>query len=151
MLCRHNYRSPLYIHRMPNKAEDRKAIDADRYIRCCLSKVCKDLAGKYYVHDGAKCHQSKKTIAYLQRHGVRIVAPWPASSPDMNMVEQLWPLIDKRIAALSPTTETELIDAIQAAYRAVPQEHINNIALGFYKRLCAVESSGGLGARRRVR
>ena len=42
-----------------------------------------------WQHDGASIHKSKITTAHLTEREIKIL-PWPAKSPDLNVVEKIW-------------------------------------------------------------
>jgi hypothetical protein len=43
----------------------------------------------YFQQDNAPCHRAKATKKWFEKQKVEILE-WPAQSPDMNLVENLW-------------------------------------------------------------
>uniref|UniRef100_A0A914E2I8 Transposase n=1 Tax=Acrobeloides nanus TaxID=290746 RepID=A0A914E2I8_9BILA len=60
--------------------------------------------GYEFMHDNAPSHASfqgpRSTRAWLERHQVRVL-PWPACSPDQNLIENIWGILG---AKFTPTT-----------------------------------------------
>ena len=48
------------------------------------------------MQDNAKPHVSKKTLKVLKKNHIRTLE-WPPRSPDLNPIENLWAIIDKKI------------------------------------------------------
>ena len=48
------------------------------------------------MHDNATSHSSRATRQYLLANNVQEM-DWPASSPDLNPIEHIWDLLDKRL------------------------------------------------------
>lgn len=115
-------------------------LNSTRYIRRCLLPVTDELVARRAVwqQDGAKCHVSGKVWRYLARKGIETVnatAPWPAGSPDMNMIESMWSILDRRIAKLCPSDEASLREAAIKAWKEIPQDIIDRTVLKFRSRV----------------
>ena len=55
------------------------------------------------------------------RENVQVVFDWPPMSPDLSPIENAWALLDRKVAALQPTTLDELIGAAQRAWKELSQ------------------------------
>jgi hypothetical protein len=141
-----NYKSELVI--FPAKQESDGQIktfrlDAERYVRRCLSTVAKDLTEKnrLFQQDGARSHVAKSTKAYLKRKRIQWIEDWPPYSADMNMIEPIWKELADRVGAACPMTTEELIVAARAAWKALPQSVVNAHCKHFTTRMAKVLSS----------
>jgi transposase len=60
-----------------------------------------------HMEDNASIHTAKLTQAYHTYHGV-IRMTWPAHSPDLNPIENVWRLLKYRIGRRFPTTDAQV-------------------------------------------
>lgn len=124
-------------------------LDSNTYKRRCLAPVVPQLVrnNRVFQQDGASPHgrnaEGSAIVEYLRRKGVQLLLPWPAHSPDANMIERVWPLLNKRIAEQHPTTLDELTAAAHAAWASISQSEINATCEGFESQLRRIVASGG--------
>lgn len=79
-----------------------------------------NLSSFTFQDDNAPCHRAKKVERYKEQQGIRSL-PWPANSPDLNPIEDIWALWKDRIKRRSPQTREQL--------RLVALREWNNITL----------------------
>ena len=141
-----NYKSPLVLLKAPPNSEGRKTFrqDSTSYIRKCLSRVAPQLAqNRILMQDGASCHTSHAVSEYLARKGIAVITDWPSHSPDMNPIEQVWGLLNRRISELQPSSQEELERSAVTAWNAIPQSTIDAFAISFVNKVKRCASRGG--------
>lgn len=45
---------------------------------------------KYFMQDGAKCHWTPNVKEWFIKKNIKLINPWPAKSPDLNPIENIW-------------------------------------------------------------
>ena len=62
----------------------------------------------YFQHDGAPCHGVKPVSKWITDSGYQILGPWPGNSPDLNIIENVWTVIKRKVAEKNPTSADDL-------------------------------------------
>ena len=66
---------------------------------------------------------------------------WPASSPDLNPIENVWAILKYRVRRRmngGPHTHTALVEAVQAEWDALEQDEIDRVILSMERRVNAL-------------
>ena len=53
------------------------------------------------MHDNAPCHTAKRVKQYLTEENIKVMN-WPAHSPDLNPIENLWHIIGEQVRERNP-------------------------------------------------
>lgn len=98
-----------------------------------------------FMQDGAGCHTAARVLTYLRENRIKTMK-WPARSPDLNPIENIWALLKGKLRKISgfPGNREELIARAQSCWRELGQEAVDNILNSMPKRMrLVVEQKGG--------
>ena len=110
----------------------RSAMNSATFL-CYLKKIVRELRnGPYKNHqlklvmDSATYHRHHKVEAWMRDHDVQWVKKeeWPASSPDINPVENLWSTLQSRITSKGPTTMRSLMNLASRTWNALTLDEV---------------------------
>jgi transposase len=92
-----------------------------------------------FMQDNAPCHKAKVVMDFFNNHQVDVME-WPAQSPDMNPIENLWAIIKARRQKKYgyPKTKNDLIDQIFDIWDSIDQELVGKLADSANKRVSEV-------------
>ena len=96
--------------------------------------------------DNAPAHKSRKTQLWFVNAGFDVL-PWPAQSPDLNPIENLWGYLKQKVDAREVHGLDGLWKAVQEEWAAIPGEFLEKLADSMPQRIQAVIKSKG-GATR---
>lgn len=99
----------------------------------------------YFQQDGDPKHTSKIVQNWLSTQNFAVLK-WPAQSPDLNPIENLWALLKKRLAVYerAPTNMAELWLRIQEEWSNIPEETLHKLVESMPKRIQSVKKNKGL-------
>ena len=107
------------------------------------------------MRDGARIHTANSVKEWFQEHGI-ILLDWPAYSPDLNPIENLWAILKELINKEYPTLFKEgasqaAIDhfarVINEMWHEIPQEVIDSLIKSMDQRVNHVLAAKGWQTR----
>ena len=127
-----------------------QCLDSNYYIEI-LKKNLKATVGMIHGHpshpfifqqDNAPCHSLQKTIKYLNDENI-LLLPWPAQSPDINIIENLWQFMKNALRHDPPRTKDQLIKKLFQIWYAIPRSVINKLYNSLPHRMKAITKCKG--------
>ena len=123
-------------------------MDSRRYCHMLLSNgVIDNLRQRFggnfvFQQDNAPPHSSKYTQQHLLNH-LPSVLKWPARSPDLSPIEQLWDYLKERIKGEKFNSEDQLFQRLEREWSNIPNEIIHNCYSSFKARCIICERLNG--------
>ena len=98
----------------------------------------------WFQHDNATSHTSKVAKEFLAKSGMQVL-DWPAQSPDINPIENLWAIVKQSIRQQKkqPTNLAQLERCVKAVWKTIPKETIRNLIDSMPRRIQAVIAARG--------
>lgn len=103
-----------------------------------------------FMQDGATSHKCIKTKQWLTRQKINFIDDWPAHSPDLNPIEQLWAELNRRISENQrkvPSSVEELRRMTEQEWDALPLEVVNKYVLSFHAKCARCKQNKGGSAK----
>lgn len=129
---------------------DNGALTGVRYRDEILDGIVRPFAGAVgdtfvLMDDNARPHRARVVTEYLDREGIQRME-WPARSPDLNPIEHVWDVLQRRISArpVRPQTRQDLIQALMQEWAQIPLQQVRTLIRSFRPRCtCVVQARGG--------
>lgn len=97
-----------------------------------------------FQQDNASIHTARVTKSFFQESNLTVM-DWPALSPDLNPIENVWGLLAQRVYGFGKQYDTvdDLKTAIRAAWEGLDPVYLSNLVAGMKKRCLDVYRSKG--------
>lgn len=96
-----------------------------------------------FQQDGASAHTAKSVKTWLDEQEISCI-PWPARSPDLNPIENIWSWMDSNLVTSSITRPEELSAELERLWLAIPKEMCMSLIESMPRRVKACyEAKGG--------
>ncbi|GFT92477.1 transposable element Tc1 transposase [Trichonephila clavipes] len=97
-----------------------------------------------FQQNNAPPHVTRIVQRFFVNHKIELL-PWPARSPDLSPIEDMWSMIAQRLTQITPPAATpdQLWQHVEVAWSAVPQEHIQSLFESMSRHVSAVISNNG--------
>lgn len=123
-------------------------MNSNRYIETLKTYLLRNKSKKtiqqmVFQQDGASCHTSKATSDFLSTIGLTVL-PWPANSPDLNPIENIWAILKQNVENRGAMTKNELVKVVSEEWDALDMELINRTINSMKKRTSQVIVRQGL-------
>ncbi len=90
-----------------------------------------------FQQDLAPAHTAKGTKSWFNDHGVTVL-DWPANSPDLNPIENLWVIVKRKMRDTRPNNADDLKAAIKATWASIPPQQYHKLITSMPRRIEAV-------------
>jgi hypothetical protein len=92
-----------------------------------------------FMDDNARLHRAGVVTDYLRDKSITTL-PWPVRSPDLNPIDHIWDIIDRRVRERKPPAQTlnELEQTLHQEWQRLAQVQIRRLVGSMRRRLAAV-------------
>ncbi len=111
-------------------------MNAERYIKV-LEQHMLPSRRCVFQQDNAKPHTAAITAAWLRSRRVRVLN-WPACSPDLSPIENIWRIIKRKIRQRRPRTLQQLETYIRQEWDQIPTPKLQKLITSMPRRLQTV-------------
>jgi len=122
-----------------------KTMDSKKYVDILTLKLLPLMYDHYkktsikplFQQDNAPCHTSKVCLEYFSNNNIEVMF-WPANSPDLNPIENVWNILKKKIGRVFIKNKGDLINIINKTVNEFNINTINNIINSMDNRIDAL-------------
>ena len=96
-----------------------------------------------FQQDGAPCHRSASTLEYLNKKNVCFISDWPPQSPDINIIENMWAELKRRVFNHDIKNVDQLWELCVTEWQNIPNEYIKTLYDSIPNRLLCIRINNG--------
>ena len=115
------------------------------HMRPSAAKLFQDNSYIFQQDNGPK-HTADVVKKYLSNHEIQCLQ-WPAQSPDLNHIENLWSILDSKLSTRNPSNEAELFQILKHGWNNLSIDTLHNLIDSMNRRCQAVIESNGMPTR----
>jgi transposase len=97
-----------------------------------------------FMQDNAAPHRANIVRDWFTAHNVPVLANWPAYSPDLNPIENVWGLIKRKVRATLPTNLAQVEQAFRNCWLQLQPRYATDLINSMHNRLRGVIRRRGL-------
>ncbi len=95
----------------------------------------------YFQQDNASCHKAQIISDWFLEHDNEFtLLKWPPQSPDLNLIEHLWDVVEREIHIMDvqPANLQQLRDAVMSIWTKISEECFQHLVESMPRRIKAV-------------
>ncbi len=95
-----------------------------------------------FQQDLVPAHTAKGTKSWFNDHGVTVL-DWPANSPDLNPIENLWGIVKRKMRDTRPNNADDLKATVKETWASIPPQQCHKLITSMPRRIEAVIKAKG--------
>lgn len=95
------------------------------------------------IQDNAPQHTANRTKRFIRNNKLPLLADWPAQSWDLNIIEDVWGVLNEKLAVVKSTDSDGWRAAIEKAWGEIDVTTVGTLVDGVSSRMEAVVASKG--------
>ena len=118
-------------------------VDSDAYLGVVTDYVRQsrdfwgmDVATFIFQQDNARVHTARKVMEFFEEENITVL-PWPANSPDLNLIEHVWAYMKRKLDSdpERPEKLEDLWERVQKIWTDLPDDFLQKLYESMPKRL----------------
>ncbi len=97
-----------------------------------------------FQQDNARVHTTRKVMEFFEKENITVL-PWPANSPDLNLIEHVWAYMKRKLDEdpVAPKNKNELWERVQKIWTELLNGFLQKLYESMPKRMQAVIRNKG--------